>query len=470
MEEKENIIFSNVEINPSKAYLLYIGNINFAETSNYLIERLERKYNKKVELIKVLPNLPHNDYRDNIIIVNEKIMKDEKYSKLIERYLSEKSPYNPVFHIHQGQINEQASKNKYVKKIAEDILANQDELYVNTFNTDRMSLQKKYEEVKLIGPDPEVFSYFNNRLNQRESIEKTKIPIPYGFSVRSMDELIGIYKKKFKNNYDGKAFVSSKTSYGGTGCVKVSALDDILKSEKLIKKNEFVISEFLDVQNSPCSFGIVVDEEKTIFVNSADQVMDGFKYNGTIFPSCTSEKNKKNMENYTYEIGNILGKKGFRGFFGVDFVVDDKDKLYFVEINPRKVGSVLMSMNAHKIKNPNKVSLQEMEFLATNGKKMYKSIDNFKIPDDLCWGIMKIRTNKGNLLEEKLESYINEVSASFYAGKNALFLNSRDNIAEIYMMEKCKKYSRERILELLNDNKKTIEKHVPKHDINNFLI
>lgn len=66
-----------------------------------------------------------------------------------------------------------------------------------------------------------------------------------------------------------------------------------------------------------------------------------------IFADAFDKKIRDKARNYTFRFGNQLAKEGYRGYFELDFLIDQKDgEIYLGECNPRITGASSMTNHA----------------------------------------------------------------------------------------------------------------------------
>uniref|UniRef100_UPI002FDE95C0 hypothetical protein n=1 Tax=Denitromonas sp. TaxID=2734609 RepID=UPI002FDE95C0 len=66
-----------------------------------------------------------------------------------------------------------------------------------------------------------------------------------------------------------------------------------------------------------------------------------------VFPGAFTEKARITARDYAYAFGNQLLKEGYRGYFDLDFLIDqDTDEVYLGELNPRICGASPMTNHA----------------------------------------------------------------------------------------------------------------------------
>jgi hypothetical protein len=66
-----------------------------------------------------------------------------------------------------------------------------------------------------------------------------------------------------------------------------------------------------------------------------------------VFPGAFSDKSRWTARDYAYQFGNQLLKEGYRGYFDLDFLIDqDDESVYLGELNPRVCGASPMTNHA----------------------------------------------------------------------------------------------------------------------------
>lgn len=104
----------------------------------------------------------------------------------------------------------------------------------------------------------------------------------------------------------------------------------------------YLISLFIPHQLDPTVLAVVANEDDAYIAGVADQVIvDGNRFIGSKFPSTVNNKQRTKLYDYPTEVGKMLGRKGYRGIFGCDYLVDNDGEVFFLEINARKQGTTL---------------------------------------------------------------------------------------------------------------------------------
>lgn len=393
--------FSSIQPNkldPEKAYVLFIGDSKYIGTTPLLTKRLSQEYGgKDVEIINILPNMPPPYMSDkNIVVVNSAMAS-------LDHIICPRGCFMPV---DQEDINRDVSECPETLRLVEQLLDHQGSVYINLFkHNPTLTLTEMSPDIHVIGPHSKLFDHFDDKTVQRRMVEDLGIPVPEGYIAKDFDELVEIYRSRFDNDtHRGSAFVACANGFGGNGTTSVESLDDLMRSPKLKarrNKDGFIISQKLDLVSSPCTLAIAANPEEVLTVSVADQIMDGVDYGGTVYPSAEGEELVKKMIEYTNRIGAEMSRRGYdiagqeyRGFFGVDYMVDRQGNLYFVEINPRKIGSTPETILAHRTMFPERISLPELEFLAVTQGSFGTDVRDYTLPD-MTWGVRGVKAKAG---------------------------------------------------------------------------
>ncbi|NOX15746.1 MAG: ATP-grasp domain-containing protein, partial [Epsilonproteobacteria bacterium] len=105
------------------------------------------------------------------------------------------------------------------------------------------------------------------------------------------------------------------------------------------------------------------------------------KFRGSTFPTKMNKQIQEEIIKQTRIVGKKMAKLGYRGIFGCDFIVTDKNEIFFIETNPRKQGTTMeFCCTLRELLPKNAPNLPEIEFYAvTQNKKApnLKEIDFF---------------------------------------------------------------------------------------------
>ncbi len=238
--------------------------------------------------------------------------------------------------------------------------------------------------------DDNSFNYLGNNWKLSRKLEdkiefikvtrKLKIPNAGSKAIR-LDEnkcLLDFSKnKKFviqlPRGFSGNStfFIENKNSF-----------DEIFKKYKnrKVKLSKYFKGEAYTI--NACVVGGKISISKPIFqitgLSPYNKNSFGTCGNDYVYPEKLKKEQKKKIFDYTKKVGNYIKEHGYKGIFGLDFVVSGK-KVNLIEINPRIIGSMSLFTKL-QIQNDQIpfLSLNILEFTAPIGVKN----DNFKEWDE----------------------------------------------------------------------------------------
>jgi len=380
----DNVIYHKLSLDPNKAYYLYVGELRSASLCETLAEPLSSYYQKRTEQISIVQDVRRFYHNNNVIVIN----RDAKN-------LFKKTGKCCHIKIKNEDFLSQISESELLKNIFERILRHQSEIVVNVYENNINSPFQNKDKFKVISPNPQLSVKYNNKILQYEMAENIGIPVMPNQKCESLEEVTHLFKndKRFKK----KAFVTENYSAGGSNSLIVKSPED-LKLFKETNNVPYLIVKFLSSKKyDPTALAVIANEDEILVVSINDQFLKNTSWKSSIFPSCVSPEIKKKIVKYTIKIGKEMAKDGYRGLFGVDYMIDRKENIYFVEINARKQGS--STETAFTMQNffGNEVCLPELE---TNA--VWKSSFNFDIerlikndnllsPRNFNWGMYWVK-------------------------------------------------------------------------------
>ncbi|MBW2968768.1 ATP-grasp domain-containing protein [Candidatus Woesearchaeota archaeon] len=447
----KNLVYSNVSLKKNKSYALYIGGLKYLGICKFLRKPLKNNYKKPAEIIYILPNFPPVSFKGSYVVINNRL------KKLNDKNAYVALPINLFY--------KKVSQSLYVKKIINKILKNQKNLFVQLYkDAPNLGYIAKSKKIKFLGPQIKLFKKYDNKLYQHKFIDKIGIPTPKWKLAHGKKNLINLYKRYWNRK---KAFIMQMHSAGGKGCAEVSSVKQIKENPHIkSKKSLYIISDFIKYKDSPTTSAIVANENEVFFNGIMDQIMKGPKNMGSIYPSKLGKNMKNKIEEYTIKIGRELGKRGFRGFFSLDFVVDKKNKIYFSEINPRIGGTTLEKVYFHEAtKSKGCPSLAELEFRAVNNNT-FGNIKQMKIiPARLSWARFTVKASRGSVIKKSCRPKYSEIN-TFKKKKTSIFCFPKKGVnyktggllANIVSVN----FSRKKVKKELLKNKRFVLSHIEK--------
>lgn len=333
----EDILFSNFNYHPDIYYFLYIGDLKTYNLNFFIKEALERRiYNRKIQFIAIVPDVCIQYNFTNIIVLNpvahREIIENQNYGQ-------PSSPAKKSCRINSSIFMEAVSSNSDIRALIDKILQNQNQLYINLYESVVEMDLDQIDRVSVLGPDKHIAHKYNNKMVQQQKL-KGVVPLIEGFCCENHEALLSTAAPLYQKWPDG-LFVSAAYSAGGAHSAIIRTEKELL--QKFNKEDsQYLVSKYIPHHLDPTVLAVVANENEIYIAGIADQnIVDGNRFIGSTFPSKTTDSQKVLLRSYTESIGKILGKEGYRGIFGCDYLIDKKGNIHFIEINARKQGTTL---------------------------------------------------------------------------------------------------------------------------------
>jgi len=387
--QRDPILFNSIKLEPDKAYFIYIGDIKNYGLNAFLIPYLERIYGRPVGCIALVPDVLAYYGYPNLAVLN-----NESY-----RYHAGKGILvncRPT----SGHFAQQVSASLFAQELFENILREQDFVYIHLFESRPEMTLASGERIKLLGPDPTLAYEFNNKLNQFKMACDLKIPVPEGFSCSCLEEALEAAERFFSSGEE--AFISEPYSAAGSNSAFVCNSEEILQ-RFFLAEQPYLVTRRIQHTHDPTVLAVVANSEEVYVASVADQRMEQNRFRGSTFPTVLQEDVVELIKDYTRMVGKYMGARGYRGMFGCDFLVDEDGKPYFLEVNARKQGTTLESTLTMLYRLPGHPNLLEIEFSAiTRGRFPcgLREMDSTK--SNLCWGTYNVKSEEDILVIQDL--------------------------------------------------------------------
>ncbi len=326
----DEILFSNFTYDPDTYYFIYIGDIKAYGLNYFLRDMFARTLQKSVEFIAIVPDLFAQYNYDNIIVINPLI---SDYRKKYGEQLS--------FRLDGAVFMQSVSASPVVRQLIDKILENQNHLYLNLYESKPEMTLDELDRVTLLGPDKKLANRFNNKVVQYEML-KDHIPVIEFRLCEGMVELLET-TARLRTRWTDGIFVTRAYSAAGAGSAVTESSEDIERNFSGCSSNElFLISPYLPHTFDPTVLGVVANESDVYIAGVADQRIEGGnRFVGSTYPSVLPEDKLDELKDITRKTGRILGRHGYRGIFGCDYLIDRENEIRFLEINARKQGTTL---------------------------------------------------------------------------------------------------------------------------------
>jgi predicted ATP-grasp superfamily ATP-dependent carboligase len=222
------------------------------------------------------------------------------------------------------------------KKISRGYLA----VFKNNAKISRLCREKK---IKLINPNWQLAEKYENKISQYQwlkkiifkNLPKTAVIIPKNSNFKSLTSSLG-----------NKFIAQFNRSHTGEGTFLISNKKDWEKIKKSFPQRQIKCVE--TIKGDPITVNACVWGKNILVGNPSYQItgrkdLTDFKFSTVgndwnYADKILSKKNKKEIEILTQKIGLAMAKEGWRGLFGLDFILNNK-KLIVIEINARQPAS-----------------------------------------------------------------------------------------------------------------------------------
>jgi len=377
--EKKGVRFTNFIYDENKYYFLFISELKAYGIGHFFKEALSKilgKKKKEIEFISIAPDVFEQYNYENLIILNKSKKNENKRKK------------------HDSFIKK-VSNNSYINEMIDEILSNQEELFLYMFESSPFMTLNKKERVTLIGPDYDIVSTLSNKISLYEIFSNIVPMAPFEIG-KGFDELLTKSEKLLKKPEDN-IFISLEKSAAGANSIITNNTQNIVDKFGENIDSNFLITKFIPHLSDPTTLGVVINEDEVFVSGVADQTIDGTKFRGSTFPSKASPKVQEEIIRQTRVVGKEMARLGYRGIFGCDFIVTDMDEVFFIETNPRKQGTTMEFCCTLKNMIPkNAPNLPELEFYAvTQSKKAPNLVEPDFLNTNIFWKTYNCKiTNK----------------------------------------------------------------------------
>jgi len=374
-------IYSNIKIKPDTYYFLYIGELKSYGLNFFLKDFFQKLYNKKVDFIAIVSDFFDQYYYKNLIVINPEA----------EKHL-EKTGKKVCCRIDAKRFMKEVSNNDYVQDLIQTILRQQNHLYIYMYESLPEMTLDQIDGVSVLGPKSNIAHKLNNKIFQYKTFNKI-VPMPDFDICQGLEDLLA-KAKKMRSEWEDGIFISQEYSAAGSCSAVTSTRQEILK--KFDDKNAtYLISRYIPHEYDPTVLAIVANENDVYIAGVADQcIVDGNRFVGSTYPSVLPDEIIKKLKEYTVKVGQHIGKMGYRGIYGCDYIVVN-DNIYFMEINSRKQGTTMeFCCTLEQLLPKGSPMLPELEYYAVKENRFPSNTIELKDKtDNIYWGTYNMKIN-----------------------------------------------------------------------------
>lgn len=374
VEEEDDVLFSDIKLDPETFYFLYIGEIKTDCLNQFIRETLSKVFNRPVDFISILPDVLDSYPHKNVMVINPPA---QKIFRQTRRKVSSR--------IAPRVFASLVSASSTVNELVQQLLDRQEQLFIHVFESVPELSLALIPGVRILGPSGHIANLWNNKLYQLQMLKETAPLINYRIC-RDVEHLLESCADVWDDWKHG-IFVSQPYSAAGVNSF-VARNQREVEAKAAHLTGRFFISRYVPHVSDPTVLGVVANSRDVFVAAIADQeIQDGHKFRGSTFPSALASKIQLELREHTRKVGQVMGRSGYRGIFGCDYIVDEQDQVFFVEVNARKQGTTMEMCctleNALPAETP---GLLELEYHAVMHNRFPENMLEVKEAiGDLCW-------------------------------------------------------------------------------------
>jgi len=248
--------------------------------------------------------------------------------------------------------------------------------------------------IKSLGFSPKEAKWLNNKIIQYNLL-KDVVPIT-DFIITKKNEALSKFDV-FKTEKGVITLLSF--SAAGSGVKIHGTKKELERYFDQIDDEKLILAKIIKKKSSPSVDIIVANEKENVVFGLADQVLKGLQSLGATYPTKLDKSTQKKCYDIARLVSFAIAKKGIRGYFSIDMIIDENDNVFFSEINGRYTGNTATRLWAMEQSRPSKhPSILDMEVMAVRDGTFH----GFKIwdePKQLFWYKRLIRMNSNGVIQ-----------------------------------------------------------------------
>lgn len=196
---------------------------------------------------------------------------------------------------------------------------------------------QKYNWINVSNPGP-INRFLEDKIKFAKLSQKYKLPvIPFSLDTFSQKNFL-----KYQKKYGQKLVIQTHFGWAGNSTFSSDSWDEIndkISQNIVVKYSPFIESSY-SLLNNCCltKSGLIQSPPALQYTGIFPYTKNPFTTVGRQWPSFAPKKVINNIKTITENFGKILKEIGYKGFFGLDFLIH-KNKVFLLECNPRLTAS-----------------------------------------------------------------------------------------------------------------------------------
>ena len=219
-----------------------------------------------------------------------------------------------------------------------DEFINSVDLVTYEFENVPFSVLKKIDEKKTVLPKPEINNLIQNRLNEKDFLNKNNIQTTKYVLIENIEQL-----KENQNLFPG-LLKTTTLGYDGKGQYKLNNLDDLNTNIDFTK--QYILEKLINLKKEISVIVTRFGHQKFEIYEPIENVHEDQILKHSKVPANISDSIKKKSIDWSTMIAEELD---YIGTLCVEFFVDKNDNLYANEVAPRVHNSGHLTINSHNV-------------------------------------------------------------------------------------------------------------------------
>lgn len=278
--------------------------------------------------------------------------------------------------------NAEFSRSLKVRSLLKQLIKKQGHLFVVPFTTSHLTLTMP--GLTVIGPSPKLAKKYDNKIEHIRLFERLGVPTHHYTVFKNQAEL------RRHLPHLPACYLSAPFTSGGAEAGFAYGPKDVehfLSSRRAVNARGPILATRIikDIVLAPNVNAIVLGQGNVEVVAIADQILRDNVYLGNVYPTKLTKSQQKKIIAATKKVGRSLSNKGYRGLFGIDFLIDRVGSIYATDLNPRRQGGYFCNVMMSK-----KIDLVDLEVAVALREKLPKvMMKDFQC--SFAWGHSKVK-------------------------------------------------------------------------------